>query len=83
MIESDHQLVTSRIDNGVLIFTLQEPHLRSDKMADGLRAEMLKILNQTALKKVVVDMQAVQSLSAKRSVGPKTRREQPPRPSMP
>lgn len=56
--------LTSRIEQGVLIFTLAEPHLRTDKVVDAIREEIVKILTATGLKDVVIDLKAVESLSS-------------------
>ena len=54
----------SRIEQGVLVLTVTEPHLRSDKLVDALRQEFLAAIEQSGINKVAIDLRAVESLSS-------------------
>jgi anti-anti-sigma factor len=56
--------LTSRIEQGVLVLTITEPHLRSDKLVDALRQDFLAVVDQTGVAKVVLDMRQVELLSS-------------------
>src|SRR5262249_10906829 len=56
--------IQSRIEQGVLILTIREPDLHGDRLTHRLRQELLAVVEQTRLPKVVLDLQQVVSLSS-------------------
>ena len=56
--------VQSRIEQGILVLTVTETHLRGDTLVEALRAEMLAVVNETSLWKVVLDLAKVTSVAS-------------------
>jgi anti-anti-sigma factor len=54
----------SRVDRGVLVLTVTEPHLKADTLAEALREELLAATAHFAATRVVLDLQYVGSLTS-------------------
>jgi anti-anti-sigma factor len=56
--------VRTRIEQGALIVTLTEANLRGDQLANALKHELNAAVTQAAVLQVVLDFQAVTSMSS-------------------
>jgi anti-anti-sigma factor len=54
----------SRVDRGVLVLTVTEPHLKADALAETLRQELFDATARYAAGSVVLDLQYVGSLTS-------------------
>jgi anti-anti-sigma factor len=54
----------SRVDRGVLVLTVTEPHLKADALADALRQELFDATARHTAHGVVLDLQYVGSLTS-------------------
>jgi anti-anti-sigma factor len=64
MSEPPVHLLKINVREGVLVLTISEPRLDSDKLSDKVRQELLAIVTASGNRKVVIDLQNVEYLSS-------------------
>jgi len=64
MATSPPRHLKTRTDKGVLVLTINEPHLRGDNLVEAVRDELLAAVENARSPKVVLDFQPVASLSS-------------------
>lgn len=64
MPEPTYRHVKTRMDQGILVLTLDIPELHGDQMADELREDFLAAIDATGAKKVVLDCQRLGFMSS-------------------
>jgi anti-anti-sigma factor len=64
MDEAPYRHLTSRIDENVLVLTITETELQGETLAGTLLQELLDAVGQSAVPKVVVDLQHIQYMSS-------------------
>ncbi len=64
MSEPPAHLLKIDVREGVLVLTISEPRLDSDKLSDKVRQELLAIVTDSGIRKVVIDLQNVEYLSS-------------------
>jgi anti-anti-sigma factor len=58
------QHLLQQFEDGALVLTVTDVHLRGDDLADALRAELLDAAARAGTARVVVDLQRVESISS-------------------
>jgi anti-anti-sigma factor len=58
------QHLVQQFEDGALVLTVTDTHLRGDDLADVLRAEMLEAQARAGTARVVVDLQRVESMNS-------------------
>lgn len=64
MAEPQHRHLTGRVEQNVLVLTITETRLQDETLAGALLQELLDAVSQSALRKVVIDMQHIQYMSS-------------------
>ncbi len=64
MTESQYRHLTARIEQDVLVVTITDTELQDEKLADALLQELLDAVTQSAMRKVVIDMQQIKYVSS-------------------
>lgn len=64
MTEPQARHLNTRVEQGVLVLTITDSKIQGEEVADALRMEMLRALETSGLRKVVVDFQHAQYVSS-------------------
>jgi anti-anti-sigma factor len=64
MPESKYRHLTSHTEQGVLVLTFTEPHIRGDDLAEEVRDELLAAADEAGADRVVLDMARVTYMSS-------------------
>src|SRR5205814_9967756 len=64
MSDTPRTILTSRLDNGVLVVLFTTKHIQDEKMADAVLQDLLSLIDQHLTRKLVIDFQNIKYISS-------------------